>query len=287
MQMQIRVFVAAILIFVLVAACRAVTDGTLPDTTVAASLEPLQPVPTTEAAPPTTTAATATTATTAEAPTTTTTTRPPTTDLQLEKVTTIFGDIAPKSVVASGNGLFFAQNMMYRHTITVYDADYELVTTIPDSVTLSAYGHGEYEGEHQGAPVEAVATSDGAHMYVSNYQMYGEGFGSAGGDNCDLAEWDESFVYRVSTDELEIDQVIAVGAVPKFLEITPDDRLLLAANWCSFDLSVVDTATATEVARVPLGRHPRGIAVTPALTRAKSTSWPLIRSSWRKSVSCQ
>lgn len=177
-------------------------------------------------------------------------------------MTTITGDISPKSVVASGDGLFFAQNMMYRHTITVYDADYELVATIPDSVNLNEYGYGDYTDEHLGAPVEAVPTSDGAYVYVSNYQMYGEGYGRAGGDSCDLAEWDESFVYRVSTEPLEITQVIGVGAVPKFLAITPDDSLVLATNWCSFDLSVIDTAAGEEVQRVPLGRHPRGIAVT-------------------------
>ncbi len=36
--------------------------------------------------------------------------------------TTITGRISPKSVVASGSGLVTAQNMMYTHTITVYDA---------------------------------------------------------------------------------------------------------------------------------------------------------------------
>jgi YVTN family beta-propeller protein len=219
------------------------------------------PLSTTLASPTTTTT---TPATTTSAPPTTTTAAPlpRTDDLELQEVARITGDISPKSVVASGDGLFFAQNMMYRHTITVYDADYELVATIPDSVNLSEYGYGDYTDEHRGAPVEAVPTSDGAYMYVSNYQMYGDDYGRAGGDACNLAEWDESFVYRVSTDTLEIDQVIAVGAVPKFLAITPDDSLVLASNWCSFDLSVIDTAAGKEINRVDLGRHPRGIAVT-------------------------
>jgi YVTN family beta-propeller protein len=193
---------------------------------------------------------------------TTTTTLPPPNTLQLAKVETIGGDISPKSVVASGNGLFFAQNMMYRHTVTVYDADYRLVATIPDTVDLSDFGLADSATSHSGAPVEAVPTATGSHIYVSNYRMYGPGYNAAGDDDCNLAQWDESFIYRISTESLEIDQVIPAGAVPKFLAITPDDSLLLASNWCSFDLSVVDTATATEVARIPLGRHPRGIAVT-------------------------
>ena len=40
---------------------------------------------------------------------------------------TITGPISPKSVVASGRGLVFAQNMMYKHTITVYDPAGNLV----------------------------------------------------------------------------------------------------------------------------------------------------------------
>ncbi len=56
--------------------------------------------------------------------------------------------------------------------------------------------------------------------------------------------------------------------MPKFVAVTPDDRLVLVANWCSFDLSVVDAAAGTEVARIPLGRHPRGIAVHPDGTEA-------------------
>ncbi len=170
--------------------------------------------------------------------------------------------------MASGAGLFFAQNMMYRHTITVYDGGFNLVETISDRVDLSAYGIDGYEGTHQGAPVEAVFTSTGNYAYVSNYQMYGSGFNRPGTDGCNLGNWDDSFLYRVDTATLQIDQVIPVGAVPKFLAITPDDSYVLVTNWCSFDMSVIDTATAEEVTRVELGRHPRGIAVTSDGARA-------------------
>ena len=230
------------------------------DPTVSA-LETLPPVITTEplATPTVTTTSLAETdpdlaegeATT----TTTTTTLPPTTGLELQVIETIVGDISPKSVVATGDGLFFAQNMMYRHTVTVYDEDYELVTTIPDTVEVDGV-------ELAGAPVEAVPTSDGSHVYVSNYRMYGPGYSRPGSDECNLSDWDESFVYRIDTITLQIDQVIPVGAVPKFLAITPDDATVLASNWCSFDMSIIDTESATETARVDLGRHPRGIAVS-------------------------
>ncbi|MCU0274327.1 MAG: hypothetical protein MUE34_13940, partial [Acidimicrobiales bacterium] len=104
------------------------------------------------------------------APTTTTTLVPPdgatAADRRLTEVERIGGQISPKSVVSNQHGLFFAQNMMYNHTITVYDRTYTLVKTIEDRVDLPSFGHTSLPGGHQGAPVEAVATRDGAYMYV-------------------------------------------------------------------------------------------------------------------------
>ena len=45
--------------------------------------------------------------------------------------------------------------------------------------------------------------------------------------------------------------------------VTPDDSTVLVTNWCTYDMSIIDAATATEVARVPIGRYPRGIVVSP------------------------
>ncbi len=184
-------------------------------------------------------------------------------DRRLVKVGAVTGAIAPKSVVHSGTGLFMAQNMMYRHTMTVYDRSMDLVATIPDTVRPASFGLSGYDGTYRGAPVEAAFTSDGRYAFVSNYQMFGPGFSRPGSDGCSLAGWDESFLYRVDMQALAIDRIYRVGAVPKFVAVTPDDRLVLVTNWCSFDLSVVDVAAGREVARIPLGRHPRGIAVHP------------------------
>jgi YVTN family beta-propeller protein len=182
--------------------------------------------------------------------------------LQLSEVIT--GEISPKSVVASGTGLIFAQNMMYRHTVTVYNRRGTLVNTIPDAVDLSEFGFEEYEGEHRGAPVEAAFSPDGRYAYVSNYSMYGPGFGRAGSDTCSPASgYDDSFVYRIDTSTLEIDKAIEVGSVPKFVAVTPDDRFVLVTNWCAYTLSVISVTKAKEVRQVELGRYPRGIAVSP------------------------
>lgn len=177
---------------------------------------------------------------------------------------TIYGNISPKSIVHSGSGLFFAQNMMYTHTITVYDRNFKLVKTIPDRVNLSKFGFSKFKGNYQGAPVEAAFTSDGKYGYVSNYQMYGAGFDNPGSDRCSpAAQHDKSFMYRINTETLKIEKVISVGAVPKFNAVSSDNRLVLATNWCSWDLSIVDTQKNSEIKRVKLGAYPRGIIVTP------------------------
>ncbi|MBW3584310.1 MAG: peptidoglycan-binding protein [Cyanobacteria bacterium 0813] len=177
---------------------------------------------------------------------------------------TIYGNISPKSIVYSGAGLFFAQNMMYRHTITVYDRNFNLVKTIPDTVNLSKFGFSKFKGNYKGSPVEAAFSTDGKYAYVSNYKMYGSGFRNPGTDRCSpAAKHDQSFLYRINTQNLKIEKVIPVGAVPKFNAVSPDNRFALASNWCSWDLSVVDTNKNLEVERVKLGAYPRGIVVTP------------------------
>jgi YVTN family beta-propeller protein len=178
---------------------------------------------------------------------------------------TLGGDITPKSVVSSGTGLVFAQNMMYRHSVTVYDArTLELRKTIPDAVRLADFGVKGHPGTVQGAPVEAAFSPDGKYAYVSNYSMYGTGFGPEGDDECTPAsDYDDSFVYRISLETLEIDDAYRVGSVPKVVAVTPDGRFVLVANWCTWDLSVISTKAGREVRRVPMGEYPRGVTVSP------------------------
>lgn len=204
---------------------------------------------------------------------------PSTEGRRLALLETILGDISPKSVVASPTGLVFAQNMMYRHTMTVYDSTFSLVTTIVDEISLAQFDVEGADADEtvRGAPVEADFTSDGRYAYVSNYQMYGSGYDNPGHDGCSASDgWDRSFVYRVDTDLLEIDQVIGVGAVPKYVAVTPDDQLVLVTNWCTYDLSVIDVARGVEIERLQIGRFPRGIAVS----QDSTTAWVAVMGSF-------
>jgi YVTN family beta-propeller protein len=179
-------------------------------------------------------------------------------------VKTIRGNISPKSVVASGDGHVIAQNMMYRHSITVYDRSYRLVKTISDRVDLKALGGPATGGPVRGAPVEAAFSPDARYAYVSNYSMYGPGYAREGSDRCSPSSpIDSSFVYRLNMRRLRIDRVGRVGQVPKYVATTPNGRLVLVTNWCSYDLSVLSSRTLTELRRVRLGTYPRGIAVHP------------------------
>jgi YVTN family beta-propeller protein len=184
------------------------------------------------------------------------------------EIDSIGGPISPKSVDATGTGLVFAQNMMYRHTVTVYNSAGTLIKTIPDSVDMAASGFPGHPGLTKGAPVEAAFSPNAKYAYVSNYSMYGVGMGPEGNDNCTPASAraagdTDSYVYRINTSTLNIDQVIQVGLVPKYLAVSPDDKFLLVTNWCSYDLSIVNIADGKEVARLPMGAYPRGIAISP------------------------
>lgn len=179
--------------------------------------------------------------------------------LMLKKV--IRGDLASKSVVYSGNGLFFAQNMMYRHTISVYNRAYLLVRTIPDAVKLADYGVDGAKGLYRGAPVEAAFSHKGKYAWISNYQMTGEGFKRPGCDSCIGEGYDISYLYRVNTETFKIENVVKVGSVPKYVAVSPNDKYVLVSNWSSGDVSVVDIAASKEIKRIKAGAFPRGIVI--------------------------
>ena len=175
------------------------------------------------------------------------------------------GSLASKSVVASVRGQVFAQNMMYHHTISVFGPDGALLTTIPDGVDLSSFGVEGHPGVTRGAPVEMAFSPDGMTAWVSNYAMYGQGFLPEGSDNCQGPQGQSnSYVYEVDTNNYKIKRVVEVGAIPKYVAMSHDGSTVLVTNWCSWDISVIDTKTATKVATIPTGgRYPRGIAITP------------------------
>ena len=189
---------------------------------------------------------------------------------RLALVKTISGDISPKSVRSSGTGLVSAHNMMYRHSVTIYDSNtQELIKRIPDSVKLSDFGYTKYSGTYKGSPVEGAFSPDGNYLYVTNYAMYGKGFNKEGTDICSPSNgFDSSFVYRINLSNYKIDAVYAVGSVPKVIEVTPDNKYILVTTWCSYTLDVISIAKQKKVKSIKIGRYPRGIAVSTDSSKA-------------------
>ncbi|MSO28602.1 MAG: YncE family protein [Candidatus Planktophila sp.] len=177
---------------------------------------------------------------------------------------TINGVISPKSVSASNNGLVSAHNMMYHHSVTIYDANsLELKSTVPDSVELSKFGYSKYSGNYKGAPVEGAFSPDGKYLYFTNYAMYGKGFTKEGHDTCSPASgYDTSFLSRINLENNKIDAVYPVGSVPKVVKVTPDNKYILVSNWCSYTVTIISVETQKTVKSIKIGRYPRGISVS-------------------------
>lgn len=179
-------------------------------------------------------------------------------------IKTINGSISPKSVRSSGDGVVSAHNMMYNHSVTIYDAKtFELLKTVPDSVTLKNFGFSKSSSIFKGAPVEGSFSPDGKYLYVTNYAMYGPGYIKEGHDTCSPSSgFDKSFVYRINRSNYEIDAIYPVGSVPKVVEVTPDNKYVLVTNWCSYTLSIISIDEQKVVKTIKIGRYPRGIAIT-------------------------
>ncbi len=177
---------------------------------------------------------------------------------------TIDGAIRPKSVSASNTGLVSAHNMMYRHSVTIYDAQsMELQATVSDSVQLADFGYTKYSGNYKGAPVEGAFSSDGKYLYFTNYAMYGKGFTKEGHDTCSPASgYDTSFLSRINLEDNKIDAVYPVGSVPKVVKVTPDNKYILVSNWCSYTVTIISVETQKTVKSIKIGRYPRGISIS-------------------------
>ncbi len=152
---------------------------------------------------------------------------------------------------------------MYRHTVTIYNSSGQRLAKIKDGVNLRKFGFKEYENEnYRGGPVEAAFTKDGKYLWVSNYSMIGTGFEQPGCDACIGKEFDPSFIYKINCTSFEIEAVVKVGAVPKYIAISEDQQTLIVSNWTSSDISIVDLSTEKVKKTVSIGAHPRGIDIT-------------------------
>ena len=199
---------------------------------------------------------------------------------RLSLLRTISGHISPKSVDASDTGLVFAQNMMYTHTVTVYNSGGSLVKTIPDTVEMARFGFPGHPGITHGAPVEAAFTP-GRQVRVrlqlldvrERLRTRGRAT-TARPASAEAAGDTDSYVYRINTSTLPIDQVIEVGLVPKFLAVTPNGSTYWSPTGAPTTSAWSTSPPAKQVARLPIGPYPRGIWRSRPIPRPHtSRSW--------------
>lgn len=184
----------------------------------------------------------------------------------IERRLTLFrrelGELSPKSIVASPSGDVFAQNMIYNHSVTVFDQDGNRVADISDRVSRALLGL-PGKGFVRGAPVEAALSRDGASLFVSNYYLLGTGFPGNVTDKCKLERPTPSYVFQIDIASLEVVRGFEVGPAPKFLAVTHDGKRLLVSNWCGHSLSIIDLTGAAPTKHLRVGSFPRGIALEP------------------------
>ena len=189
---------------------------------------------------------------------------------KMKLVKTFTGGLTPKSVAASQNGLVSAHNMMYSHSVSIFDSEsLELVRNVKDTVDFASLGISGFSGVHKGSPVEGAYSPDGKYLYFTNYAMYGKGFTKEGTDKCSPADgYDKSYLSRLDLETLKIDAVYPVGSVPKVVKVTPDNKYILVSNWCSYTVSVISIEKEKVVKTIKIGRYPRGIAISADSTYA-------------------
>lgn len=96
--------------------------------------------------------------------------------------------------------------------------------------------------------VQLYATPDSQYLYVVNQGYY---FEQPTGNT----------VYRIAIDQRRVDQVIPAGDAPHGIVVDKAGKFVYVTNLLSKDVSIIETSTNKEVARVKVGEMPNGISI--------------------------
>lgn len=188
---------------------------------------------------------------------------------QMSSIRDIKADLRPTTIRRSHKNRFWIPNADIKHNIAVFSQDFVQQALISDKVNLSDFGYSNYKGEQKGSPVDVAFTKQGDIAWVVNNQMYGSDFNRPGGDWCPTSRtYDRSFVYKFETQTQKLLSVIEVGCSPKNIATTLDEKYLLVSNWCSGDVSILDTDQGKEIKRIYVGAFPSSIAIHPSEPKA-------------------
>jgi YVTN family beta-propeller protein len=96
--------------------------------------------------------------------------------------------------------------------------------------------------------VQLYATPDSNYLYVVNQGYY---FEQPTGNT----------VYRIDIDQKKVDQIIPAGEAPHGIVVDKKGQFVYVTNLLSEDISIIETATNKETARLKVGEMPNGISI--------------------------
>lgn len=97
-------------------------------------------------------------------------------------------------------------------------------------------------------PLQMYATPDSRFVYLADQGYY---------FNQPTAEK----VYKIDLTNRKVVKEITVGNAPHGVVVSKNGKYAYITNLVSNDLSIIDTTTDTEVARIPVGEMPNGISI--------------------------
>lgn len=97
-------------------------------------------------------------------------------------------------------------------------------------------------------PVQLYATPDAKYLYVVNQGYY---FEQPAGNT----------VYRIDTNRKTVDQIIPAGDAPHGVVVDKAGKFVYVTNLLSKDVSIIETSTNKEAARLKVGEMPNGISI--------------------------
>jgi len=96
--------------------------------------------------------------------------------------------------------------------------------------------------------VQLYATPDSKYLYVVNQGYY---FEQPIGNT----------VYRIDISQRKVDQIIPAGDAPHGIVVDKAGKFVYVTNLLSKDVSIIETSTNKEVARIKVGEMPNGISI--------------------------
>ncbi|MEK7627999.1 MAG: YncE family protein [Patescibacteria group bacterium] len=96
--------------------------------------------------------------------------------------------------------------------------------------------------------VQLYPTPDSRYLYVVNQGYY---FEQPTGNT----------VYRIDIERKKVDEIIPAGDAPHGIVVDKKGQFVYVTNLLSEDISIIETASSKEVARVKVGEMPNGVSI--------------------------